>query len=97
ERIEIVEGPQATLYGSTALGGVINLITRKPDRGPAELTPPGGRYGQVDVSGRVSLLIGVTGLALALGHRHIDIAPGSTVGSGPGGAYRWDGMLSLLR
>ena len=29
DRIEIVGGPQSTLYGSDALGGVINVITRK--------------------------------------------------------------------
>ena len=33
ERIEIVHGPSSSLYGSEALAGVINLITRKPDRG----------------------------------------------------------------
>src|SRR5690606_36960461 len=29
ERIEVVRGPVSTLYGSDAMGGVINIITRK--------------------------------------------------------------------
>ena len=29
ERIEVVRGPMATLYGSDAMGGVINIITRR--------------------------------------------------------------------
>ena len=29
DRIEIVRGPQSTLYGSDALGGVVNIITRR--------------------------------------------------------------------
>ena len=34
ERIEVVSGPQSTLYGSSAMSGVINIITRKGS-GPA--------------------------------------------------------------
>ena len=30
ERIEIIKGPSSSLYGSEALGGVINIITQKP-------------------------------------------------------------------
>lgn len=33
ERIEIVRGPMSALYGSDALGGVINIITRGPRKG----------------------------------------------------------------
>jgi outer membrane receptor for ferrienterochelin and colicins len=33
ERIEIVRGPASSLYGSDALGGVINIITRRPKKG----------------------------------------------------------------
>lgn len=34
DRVEIVKGPASTLYGSEAVGGLINIITKKPSLAP---------------------------------------------------------------
>jgi vitamin B12 transporter len=48
EKIEIVRGSHSTMYGSSAIGGVVNVITRKND-GPgfhADALAMGGMYGK---------------------------------------------------
>jgi len=46
ERIEIVRGPQSVLYGSDAIGGVINIVTKR-GQGPLTLraSAQGGSFG----------------------------------------------------
>ena len=71
ERVEVVRGPASVLYGSDAIGGVINIITRVPERdgihGSFSL-----RHGDVESQqkgtlrlygreGEVSFVIGATG------------------------------------
>lgn len=44
DHIEVVEGPRATLYGADAIGGVVNIITRKPGPAQLDLAVAGGRF-----------------------------------------------------
>ena len=48
ERIEVLRGPQSAVYGSDAMGGVINIITRKPKGTHYSVTAEGGSYGTRD-------------------------------------------------
>ncbi|MDZ7715153.1 MAG: TonB-dependent receptor [Balneolaceae bacterium] len=34
DQVEVIKGPQSTLYGTQALGGVVNIITKNPDNTP---------------------------------------------------------------
>ncbi|MDO9269759.1 MAG: TonB-dependent receptor [Methylobacter sp.] len=57
ERVEIIRGPQSSLYGSEAIGGVIQIFTRKggrEDKPSVTLDAGGGSYDTYRASGAVS-------------------------------------------
>jgi iron complex outermembrane recepter protein len=53
EQIEVVRGPQGTLYGRNTTGGAINFITRKPDLKGANgtLTAGYGNFNRINFAG----------------------------------------------
>jgi vitamin B12 transporter len=55
ERVEVVRGPQSGLYGADAIGGVINIITKKGS-GPAQFAGSleGGSFGTLNQNARMS-------------------------------------------
>ncbi|GAB1261120.1 TonB-dependent receptor [Aurantivibrio plasticivorans] len=62
ERIEILRGPQGTLYGRNSTGGVINYITAKPvfEEFDVSLTGEVGSYNTQKVKGMVNIPMGDT-------------------------------------
>ncbi|MDJ0758804.1 MAG: TonB-dependent receptor [Woeseiaceae bacterium] len=45
ERVEIVKGARSALFGTDAIGGVINIITRRPQGTEAQFGAGGGSFG----------------------------------------------------
>jgi iron complex outermembrane receptor protein len=55
DRIEVLRGPQGTLYGRNAIGGAVNSISRRPTASLyAEVRTNIGNYGVYNVEGAVS-------------------------------------------
>ena len=70
DRVEVVKGAASALYGSDAIGGVINMITREP-RHPLELggQASAGSHGMVDAAANAGGL-GRLGSVFVSGGRH---------------------------
>ncbi|HHZ88808.1 MAG TPA: TonB-dependent receptor [Flavobacteriales bacterium] len=54
ERIEIIEGSAGVLFGNQAVGGVINIITRKPEQFEGQVSIGAGSSGGEEISSRIS-------------------------------------------
>ena len=86
ERIEVLRGPQGTLYGRNALAGAVNLITKKPSGeagGLAEVTY--GSFDEMRVRGVLDLpQMGAFSAKVSGQYRKrdglIDLAPGNPSG-----------------
>ncbi|WP_375195969.1 TonB-dependent receptor [Sphingobium sp.] len=101
ERIEVLRGPQGTLYGKNTLGGAINVITRQPGndlevRGQASYAGPDDSW---LVSGSVSAPIVQDRLAIRIGasHRQQDGFIKNVVVGGNSNSLNTDSVSGTLR
>lgn len=83
ERIEVVKGPQSVLYGTDAMGGVINIITRRPGSGSAhamtaEASAIAGSHDRLDIGAHVGGRLASAPFGVDVAHNHVGLAPGLT-------------------
>ena len=94
-RLEIIKGPGTAVYGSDAVGGVINSYTREPSAEPeAELFVEGGSSTYVRGLGSVSNSFGRSGIRLDANVTRSDGWRNDTPYDRQSGTLRWDYHLS---
>jgi len=91
DRIEVAKGPATALYGSDAIGGVVNVFTRAPSARPqAVMSLDGGRYNWGRLLFTGSNTFGNTGLRADLNLTRTDGWRDSTAYDRQSGTVRWD-------
>jgi len=106
ERIEITKGPGSVMYGSDAIGGVVNMITASSSSTETERLKNShysfsSRYGSADrsriVNAGFSQWLGSIQVAGGLGLKKIgDLMAGKKIGSQvPTGYREWNGNLRV--
>ena len=90
-KVEVLRGPQGALYGSDAIGGVVNIIT-KSGEGPLAITADaeGGSFGTFNQRGSVSGSEGALHYAATVQHFHSGNTPVTPLNLLPPGQRRND-------
>ena len=71
ERIEVLEGPAARVYGTSAFNGVINIVTRQTGNG-AQVHLVGGQYGYAGGNASIGATLGTFHSHLSGGYTRCD-------------------------
>ncbi|HEU5051245.1 MAG TPA: TonB-dependent receptor [Gemmatimonadales bacterium] len=94
-RIEIIKGPGTAVYGSDAIGGVVNSFTRDPSgRGTAELFVEGGSNTYLRALGTASSTVGRHGFRVDGNVTRSDGYRNGASYARQSGTARWDLALS---